>query len=209
MSSRRTKMLCYLMLAVFPASMTLAESHAAMALVSGVAALNGSAMANSASIFAGDLLETGAHSALTVEANGSTILIGANSRLHYFGDSIELHLGTTQINTSKGMKLETDTVKVEPNNRMSAKFRVERAPRTVVIAALAEELRVDNNGETTVLPPGGSLTLVEKDQDETASPVRGPSNRKIFAVVAIGTGTAAGILVWSNEKKKPISNQIP
>ncbi len=198
------------MLLVFPASMLLADSQAAMAMVSGVAALNGTAMRSTTSIFSGDLLETGANSALTINAKGSTILIGANSRVHYFGDSIDLHLGSTQVNTSQNLKVETETIKISPNST-SAKFRVDRAPHTVVIAALEKELRVDNNGEPTVVPPGSTLTLVEKDQDQTASPVGGPSNKRIFVVAAIATGTAAGILYWRSEsdEKKPISNQIP
>jgi hypothetical protein len=210
MPARMVKAWCCFMLLVFPASMVLADSQAAMAMVSGVAALNGTAMKASTTIFSGDLLETGANSALTINASGSTILIGANSRVHYFGESIDLHLGSTQINTSKNLKVETETIKIEPNST-SAKFRVERAPHTVVIAALEKELRVDNNGEATVLPPGSTVTLVEKDQDQTASPVGGPSNKKIFVYVGIGTGTAAALLYWRSEsgKKTPISNQIP
>lgn len=210
MSARMVKVWCCFMLLVFPASMVLADSQAAMAIVNGIAALNGTAMRSTTTVFSGDLLETGANSALTINTNGSTILIGANSRVHYFGNSIDLHLGSTQINTSKKLTVETETIKISPNST-SAKFRVERAPHTVVIAALEKEVRVDNNGESTVLPPGSTVTLVEQDQDQTASPVSGPSNKKIFVYAAIGTGTAAGLLFWHDEKneKKPISNQIP
>jgi hypothetical protein len=204
------RVLCSVMLLVFPASMMLAESQAAMAMVSGIAALNGSAMNGSTTIFSGDLLETGANSALTINANGSTILIGANSRIHYFGNSVELHLGSTQVQTLKDLKVETESIKIEPN-QTSAKFRVERAPHVVVIAALEKELRVDNNGDSRVLPPGSTVTLVEQDQDQAASPVSGPSNRKIFVYAAIGTGAAAGIIIWRSEsgEKKNVSNQIP
>ncbi len=210
MSVRMVKAWCCFMLLVFPASMLLAESQAALAMVSGAAALNGTAMGSTTTIFSGDLLETGANSALTINTKGSTILIGANSRVHYFGDTIDLHLGSTQVNTSQNLKVETETIKISPNGT-SAKFRVERTPHTVVVAALEKELRVDNNGEATVLPPGSTVTLVEQDQDQTASPVGGPSNKKIFVYAAIGTGTAAGLLLWHSEsnKKKPISNQIP
>jgi hypothetical protein len=210
MSARMVKVWCCFMLLVFPASMVLAESQAAMAIVSGIAALNGTAMGPSTSVFSGDLLETGANSALTIHTKGSTVLIGANSRVHYFGDSLDLHLGSTQINTSQNLKVETETIKISPNNT-SAKFRVDRAPHTVVIAALEKELRVDNNGEATVVPPGSTMTLVEKDQDQTASPVGGPSNGRIFVIAAIGTGAVAGILYVKSAsgKKKPISNQIP
>lgn len=210
MSARMVRVWCCFMLLVFPVSMVLAESQAAMAMVNGIAALNGTAVRSTTTIFSGDLLETGANSALTIDANGSTILIGANSRVHYFGDSIDLHLGSTQINTSKNLTVETETIKISPNST-SAKFRVERAPHTVVIAALEKDLRVDNNGEATVVPPGSTVTLVEQDQDQTASPVGGPSNKKIFVYAAVGTGAVAGLLYWHSEsnKKKPISNQIP
>lgn len=198
------------MLLLFPASTVLAETQAAMVMVSGIAALNGTAMVGTTTVFAGDLLETGANSQLTINAKGSTILIGANSRLHFFGDSVDLDSGSTQVNTSQKMQVQTETIKIEPNST-SAKFRVDRAPRTVVIAALEKEVRVDNNGESTVVPPGTTVTLVEQDQDQTASPVGGPRNRKIFAFFLIGTGTTAGVLYWRSEsnKKKVISNQIP
>ncbi|HEU5402640.1 MAG TPA: hypothetical protein VFU86_14860 [Terriglobales bacterium] len=210
MSARMLKVWCCFMLLAFPASMVLAESQAAMAIVSGVASLNGIAMKATTTVFSGDLLETGANSALTVNTQGSTILIGANSRVHYFSDSIDLHLGSTQINTTKNLKVETETIKIGPNGT-SAKFRVDRAPHTVVIAALEKELRVDNNGEARVLPPGTTVTLVEQDQDQAESPVGGPSNKKIFAYAAIGTGAAAAIIFWRSEvgEKKAISNQIP
>lgn len=198
------------MLLLFPASVLLAETQAAMVMVSGMAALNGTAMAGTTTVFSGDLLETGANSQLTINTKGSTILIGANSRVHYFGDSIDLDSGSTQVNTSQKLQVQTETIKIEPNST-SAKFRVDRAPRTVVIAALEKEVRVDNNGESTVVPPGTTVTLVEQDQDQTASPVGGPRNRKIFAYFLIGTGATAGILYGRSEmnKKKVISNQVP
>src|SRR5512142_2584299 len=208
MSATALRALCCVMLAIFPASMMLAEADAAMVMASGAATLNGTALAHSTAIFSGDLLETGPNSALTITSNGSTVMIGSNTRVHYFGDSVQLHLGSTQVSTSKGMKIESDTVTIEPN-KGSAKYRVDRAQHTIMIAALAEELRGDNNGETTVLPPGGSLTLQEKDDDQTASPVGGPSNRRIFVVAAAAVGGTAAILWLKNDKKPPISNQIP
>lgn len=198
------------MMLVFPATMVLAESQAAMAVVSGVAALNGMAIHNTTTVFSGDLLETSANSALTINTNGSSILIGANSRVHYFGNSIDLHLGSTQVNTTKSLEVETESIKISPNST-SAKFRVDRAPHTVVIAALEKEVRVNNNGETTVVPPGSTVTLVEQDQDQTVSPVSGPSNRRIFVIAAAAVGGTALFLDLENrtDKKTAISNQIP
>ncbi|MGE5110906.1 MAG: hypothetical protein ACM3JB_08635 [Acidobacteriaceae bacterium] len=208
MSATALRALCCVVLAIFPASLMLADADAAMVMASGAATLNGTALAHSTAIFSGDLLETGPNSALTITSNGSTVLMGANARLHYFGDSVQLHLGSTQVSTSKGMKIESDTVTIEPNKN-SAKYRVNREQHTITIAALAEELRVDNNGESTVLPPGGSLTLQEKGDDQTASPVGGPSNRRIFTVAGAAVGGTAAVVWMKNDTKTPISNQIP
>jgi hypothetical protein len=196
------------MIAVFPMSVMLGETKAAMAMASGAAALNGATLSRSTTIFAGDKLETSANSAITINVSGSTVLIGANSRVHYFGDSLALHAGSMQVNTSKGLKLQTDSVTVEPN-KDAAKYRVDRSTDTVQIAAITGELRVNNGGEVAVLPPGGNLTLKEKDDDQTQSPVKGPSNGKIFVVAASAVGGAAAIIWLTRDEKKPISNQIP
>lgn len=179
-----------------------------MAMASGVAALNGATLTRSTTIFAGDKLETAANSAITINVSGSTVLIGANSRVHYFGDSLALHSGSMQVNTSKGMKLQTDSVTVEPNKEVG-KYRVDRSTDTVLISALVGELRVNNGGEVALLPPGTNLTLKEKDDDQTASPVKGPSNKKIFFVAAGAVGGTAGIIYWKRDEKTPLSNQVP
>jgi FecR protein. len=204
----KRKIVCLALAVTFPMSVMLGETKAAMAMASGPAVLNGATLTRSTTIFAGDKLETGANSAVTINVSGSTVLIGANSRVHYFGDTLALHLGSMQVNTSKGMKLQTDSVTVEPNKEI-AKYRVDRSTDTVQIASLTGELRVNNGGEVAVLPPGGSLTLKEQDDDQTASPVKGPSNGKIFVVSAIAVGGAAGILWLAHDEKKPLSNQIP
>ena len=196
------------MVLVLSASMLLAESQAAIVMVSGVALLNGESIVNAHTVLIGDSLETAPNTALTINTNGSTVLIGASSKVRYLGDSLELQLGSAQIHTSKRLRLETESVRVEPNGT-TAKFRVDRAPHTVVIAALEQELRVDNNGEQKVLPPGTTVTLTEKDQNDPASPVRGPSNGRVF-IYAAGATVGTSILIWKLDHKKPnVSDQIP
>ena len=205
---KRVKIVCLVMALVFPSSVMLGETRAAMAMASGVAALNGATLSQSSTIFAGDQLETSANSAITINVSGSTVLIGANSRVHYFGDTVALHSGSMQVSTTKGMKLQTDSVMIGPA-KDAAKYRVDRSSDTVQIAAVTGELRVDNGGEVAVVPPGGSLTLKEKDDDQVASPVKGPSNKTFFVVAAVAVG-GTGLLLWSKrDEKKPISNQIP
>lgn len=51
--------------------------------------------------------------------------------------------------------------------------------------------------------------MKEKDDDQTQSPVRGPSNKKIFVVAASAVGGAAVIIWLTRDEKKPLSNQIP
>ncbi|HEX6879477.1 MAG TPA: FecR domain-containing protein [Terriglobales bacterium] len=202
------RILALAMAVLLPANLTFAESRAALAVASGMAALNGTALSHSATIFVGDQLETSTNSAVTISLNGTTVLIGANSRMHYFGESVALHSGSMQVSTSKGMKLQTDTVTIEPN-KTEAKFRVDRGTKTVQVAALAGELKVFNGEETRVLEPGTTVTLQEQDDDQAPSPVKGPSNRKLFIYVASAAGGAAAVIYMTHDEKKPISNQIP
>lgn len=208
MSPKAARALVWMMLLIFSVRDQAAESQPAMVTASGVAAMNGVTLVRTANLFGGELLETRQGAALTVSKPGSSILIGPNSRARYFGDYLELQLGLTQINTSMRLRLQTDSVEVEPDGP-AAKFRVERATHTVVIAALERAIRVNNNGETRVLSPGTTVRLVEKDQNDPASPVSGPSNGRIF-IYAAGTLGGAALLIWKLDHKKPcVSNQIP
>lgn len=208
MAEKRVRILALAMAVLLSANLTFAESRAALAVASGMAALNGTALSHSTTIFVGDQLETSTNSAVTISLNGTTVLIGANSRMHYFGESVALHSGSMQVSTSKGMKLQTDTVTIEPN-KTEAKFRVDRGTKTVQVAALAGELKVFNGEETRVLEPGTTVTLQEQDDDQAPSPVKGPSNRKLFIYVASAAGGAAAMIYMTHDEKKPISNQIP
>lgn len=208
MSSRSAGSLAWLMLLLFLANGLSADLQFAMVMVSGVASLNGTAISRSDWVRAGDSLETGPNSALTIDTKGSTIMMGGDTRARYLGDSLDLRLGLAQINTSQRFRVVTDTIKIEPN-AMSAKFRIDRSVRTVVITALEGELRVDNNGVTRIVPSGTTSTLSQKDQDEPASPVRRKSNLWFFWPAA-GAVTASSALIWTlDHKKRPISNQIP
>lgn len=206
--SRSTRFVTWMMLLVFSANVLSAQSQSAMVKVTGIASLNSASIVNSDSVRVGDSLETGANSEVAVTTKGSTLVIGEDSRARYFGNSLELQLGWTQVNTSQRFRVLIDTIKIEPN-AMSAKFRIDRSARTVVISAFEGELRVDNNGETRIVPAGTTSTLSQKDQDRPASPMRRRSNLWFFWPAA-GAVTASSALLWKlDHKKPPISNQIP
>lgn len=213
MSDRCIRALCIAMAFLFPASMMMAETKAAMVMATGVASLNGVALERSTAVFAGDRLETAKNSGAIIHATGSTIQVGANSSIQFEGDAVSLGNGSAQINTSKGLKVKADTVTVQPS-KGSAKFQVSRAQDVVTISALTGEVTVINGSEASTLQEGSTTTVDDKDTKKkrrrAAGAVIGPSNARLLTYAAVAVGAGAGISWWLlQDSRKPVSNQLP
>ncbi len=219
MSSRVIRALCLSLAFVLPASMLCAETHAAMVFATGLASLNGSALRRTTAVFAGDTLETSKDSSVVINANGSTIRVGATSRIRYEGQSIEIVSGATQVSTNTGMNVHTDRFSVTPIER-TAKYQVSRGSGEVLVAALSGSVKVQNGGASEVVAPGEKKTFSE-DQDESeeqsgkhkkdkAGAIVFTSDKTLFiwtaGALAVGGGVA-GVMLRDN--RKPLSTQLP
>ncbi len=214
MSSRVSKVLSLVLAIVLPTSLLCAETHAAMVFASGMASLNGSALARSTAVFAGDVLETSKNSALIINANGSTVQVGASSRVQFQGDSIDVNSGAAQVTTSNGLKVHTDTLTVAPMNR-TAKYQVTRGTGKVLVAALNGSVAVSNGKVSDVLTAGEAKSYTD-DQDDKDSRKRDKagavavSDKELFlwGAAALGTGGVLAYL-FLRDGRKPLSNQLP
>lgn len=214
MSSRVIRVLCLLMVFVLPTSLLCAETHAAMVFASGIASLNGAALARSSAIFAGDILETSKNSAIIINANGSTVQMGATSKVQFQGDAINLDSGAAQIATNSGMKVKADSLTVAPTNK-TAKFQVTRAPGKVVVTALNGNVSVMGGPSADVLTAGETKAYSDDDdrhrgrkRDEGGA--IGVSDKTLFLWGAglLATGGALAYL-FLRDDRKPASNQLP
>jgi hypothetical protein len=171
--------LCIVMMVIFPASMMMADTSAAMLSTSGHAMLNGAKVAHSTTVFSGDRIDTSMDSAATISASGSTVLVPASSSVQFRGDVIELQSGSAVVSTIKGLKVHVGDLTVAPVSG-SAKYDVSTSGEHVIIAARTGSLSlVDADGTTTTLQEG-STTSSKK------------SRRKGGAVPGMGGGGGAG-----------------
>src|ERR1700716_143827 len=95
---------CCLLVILFPAQMMLAgETASAMLYTNGAAWLNGGDVPKSAALFAGDMLQTGPDSTASIQSNGSSVMVLADSLVKFQGLAVELEHGSVRVTTSRGL----------------------------------------------------------------------------------------------------------
>lgn len=214
MSGRVLKILSLFLAFALPTSLLCAETHAAMVFASGVASLNGSALARTTAVFAGDVLETSKNSAIIINANGSTVQMGASSKVQFQGQSIDINSGVAQVTTNSGLKVQADALTVAPMNQ-TAKYQVTRASGKVLVAALNGSVSV-LSGKTSDVLTAGEMKSYGDDQDDKDSKKRDrgavvyTSDKAMFAWGAAALA-GGGVLAWwlLHDGRKPLSNQLP
>jgi hypothetical protein len=175
---------CCLLAIVFPAQMMLAgETASAMLYTNGAAWLNGSDVPKSAAVFSGDLLQTRADSTASIQSNGSSVMVLADSLVKFEGPAVELEHGAVRVTTSRGMAARAGDVTVKPAANTWTDFQVTDVDGRVQIAANKGDLTVQDDKGTTTVTQGQQTT-----RDDTTNPEKKKKRRRKGA----GAATAAG-----------------
>jgi len=69
----------------------------------GAAWLNGSEVPKSAAVFSGDMLQTRPDSTASIQSNGSSVMVLADSLVKFEGPAVELEHGAVRVTTSRGL----------------------------------------------------------------------------------------------------------
>ena len=148
---------CCLLAILFPAQMMLAgETASAMLYTNGAAWLNGSEVPKSAAVFSGDLLQTRPDSTASIQANGSNVMVLADSLVKFEGPAVELEHGAVRVTTSRGLAARAGDVTVKPAANSWTEFQVTDVDGRVQIAA--------NKGDVTVQDDKGTTTVTQGQQ---------------------------------------------
>jgi hypothetical protein len=151
---------CGLLLILFPAQMMLAgETPSAMLYTNGAAWLNGSVVPKSAAVFSGDLLQTRPDSTASIQSNGSSVMVLADSLVKFEGPTIELEHGAVRVTTSRGLAARAGDITIKPAADAWTEFQVRDVDGQVQIAA--------NKGDVTVQDDKGTTTTVSQGQETT------------------------------------------
>jgi len=203
------KVLAWIMVVVFPASMVMADAASAMLSASGKVTVNGARVDRSTAVFPGDKIQTGADSMATLTAQGSSVLVPGNSTLIMSENEVDVACGTAVVNTVKGMGARIHNLTVAPAQR-SARFQITQDEGRLQIIAREGALAVNNGGSVSSLLPGRMLSLPAScmsadDANSNPSsgrrgaappPPTGGTSTGAAVLAGIGVAALAGIVVW-------------
>src|SRR5260370_27973361 len=150
---------CCLLLILFPAQVMLAgETASAMLYTNGAAWLNGSEVPKSAAVFSGDMLQTRPDSTASIQSNGSSVMVLADSLVKFEGPAVEIEHGAVRVTTSRGLAARAGDVTVKPATNSWTEFQVTDLDGRVQIAASKGGLTVRNDKDTTTVRQGQGTT---------------------------------------------------
>ena len=135
-----------------------AQSSGAMVYASGDVKLNGNAVGGSSSVFDGDRLVTANSSTVSLNRNGSTVVVSPNSAVQYRGSVVDISSGSARVTTVNGMSAQVGGVTVTPKSQ-NASFEVARVNNEVVVTSREGEVTVNNGGRSIMVQPGSNAKL--------------------------------------------------
>jgi hypothetical protein len=196
---------CWLLIALFPASLMAADANAAaMLYAKGDAWLNGSSVPRSSAIFPGDMVQTKPDAVVNINASGSNVMILSDSMVKFEGNAVSIEHGSVTVATSKGMATHVGDVTVSPASANWTEFEVTDVNGSVQIMARKGDVNVNDGQQTTTLAQGQQTT---RDETQESSRKRRKGGQGAAAAaagnvldspVAIGAGAVAigGVLTW-------------
>src|ERR1022692_4737385 len=205
---------CCLLSILFPVQAMLAgETATAMLYTNGAAWLNGSDVPKSAAVFYGDLLQTRADSTASIQSNGSSVMVLADSLVKFEGLDVELEHGAVRVTTSRGLAARAGDVTVKPAASSWTEFQVTDVDGRVQIAASKGDLTVQDDKGTTTVTQGEQTT-----RDDTANTERKKKKRRKGTGAATaatggimsstpgvigGLAAVGGVAVWVWSRSEP------
>jgi hypothetical protein len=182
-SSALRSAVCFLLAFAFPAYALGDEAASAMLYTAGSAWLNGSAVPKSAALYSGDLLQTRSDSTASIQANGSSVMVMADSLVKFEGPAVELEHGGVRVTTSKALAAHAGDVTIKPAGNAWTEFQVVDVDGRVQIAA--------NKGDVTVQDDQGTTTVSQGQQttrDDTVDPQKKKKKKRKAGAAVPGTG---------------------
>lgn len=197
------KSFCWMMIAVFPASLMAADAGAAMLYAKGEAWINGTAVPHSSAVFPGDLVQTKPNSVVNINAAGSNVMVLSDSMVKFEGNALSVEHGSVTVATSKGMATHVGEVTVSPASAKWTEFEVTDVNGSVQIMARKGDVTINDGQDTTTLAQGQQTTRDEtqeahKRKKRSGGAATAATGSVLDSPIAIGIGAAAigGVLTW-------------
>ena len=217
-------LLCWAMVAIVPVTL-LGQTPSAVLHTQGGVWVNGFEARDSSAIFSGDLLETKPGFSATLNLDGSSVLIQAESVAKFQGDLLVLDHGSVAVGTSKKFKVRVNCLTVVPVVDEWTQYEVTDVNRTVEVAAHKLDVNVEREmskqkpAEQGQPPQEGSVHEGEQKNYDESAVCGAPLAPKESGAglnpkwIAAGGAAAAGIIICAilclGGGKHPVSPDAP
>lgn len=191
------KLVGLLLLVVCPSAL-MAERPSAMLYATGDVTLNGVPAARSTSVFAGDRIDTANASVVSINRDGTLLVVNPNSSIEYLESGFSIFKGVTQVRTSRSMTVTAGSLLVMPQAD-AALFDISSDGKTVLVASREGVLTLSDGIQTATLKPGFTARVsldVSQDQDQGPNPAattKGTKNKRKRALLIVIFSAAAGV----------------
>ena len=174
----------------------------------------------SAALFVGDTVSTRPDSVASINADGSMILVLADSSVQFEGNSLNMSRGGVVVTTTQAMAVRAGKLTIAPLAQRSAKFEVSDSDGLVQIAARQGALEINDGASTTILQEGQQTTRQDSDQASGHKTTNGAApggngfhiSKKTGLIIAGGAaaaGTTAALLLTTGNGSHPVSPAAP
>jgi len=136
----------WVMILLFPLSLSAADTGAAILHTRGGVWVNGTEVADSTAIFPGDSLETKSGFVANLDAEGSSVLIQGESVVKFQGNYLVLEHGSVTVGTSTSMSVHVDCLRVEPISNDRTQYDVIDLTGKVEVAAHRNDVNIKQGG---------------------------------------------------------------
>lgn len=194
-----------IVLVLSPLSLLAADASAAVVHSIGGVWVNGAEVADSTSIFPGDLLETKVGFVANLDAAGSSVLIRPESIVKFQGNYLSLEHGSVSVGTSTAMGVRVNCIKVEPISKERTQYDVTDVSGTVVVAAQKNAVNLglgglrksssDGTFQSTTVHVGEQASRIEATSCGAVARPGTAGSAPNMKWIEIGGGAAAGSLV--------------
>jgi hypothetical protein len=203
---------CWVLVAVTPASLAAADADWGAAMLygsgKGVVWLNGRPLPRSSAVFPGDLIQTQAESLATLDASGSGVIVLQDSLVKFGVNAVSLEHGGVSVATSKAMVALAREVTVTPASNAWTEFEVAETDGTVQVVASKGNVNVNcgkgtaNLSEGEQATPDGSGNCKKGRRSGAPVPGHGPilMDPYVLAGALIGGGAIVCLLLCNSSK---------
>jgi len=196
----------WVLIVLVPLSLFAGDAASAVVHSTGGVWVNGAEVADSTSIFPGDVLETKPGFVAELDAAGSAVLIRPESIVKFEGPSLSLEHGSVSVGTSTSMRVHVNCIRVEPVSNDRTQYDVTDTSGRVHVAASKNDVNITQNALRKTSANSASSQSASVHEGEQATRIEATScgaparpgtagsgmNTKWLE---IGGGAAGGVLV--------------